>query len=89
MTVGLVRDRGVYATIPNPRFGQTMRLLAANEAKPAREWLTLIRIFEALRGLGLSRKPANQKRCVTPARIVRRNPNCGAPTPIPVPLRIS
>ena len=28
------------------------RLLAANEAKPARERLTLIRIFEELRGLG-------------------------------------
>ena len=28
------------------------RLLAANEAKPARERLTLIRVFEELRGLG-------------------------------------
>src|SRR3954467_12977729 len=28
------------------------RLLAANEAKPSRERLTLVRIFEALRGLG-------------------------------------
>jgi selenocysteine lyase/cysteine desulfurase len=30
-----------------------------------------------------------QNRCVRPARIVRRNPNCGAPTPTPVPSRIS
>jgi hypothetical protein len=28
-------------------------------------------------------------RCVSPARIARRMPNCGAPTPTPVPLRIS
>jgi hypothetical protein len=28
------------------------RLLAANEGKPARERLTMIRVFEALRGLG-------------------------------------
>ncbi len=27
--------------------------------------------------------------CVIPARMVRRMPNCGAPTPTPVPLRIS
>ena len=29
-----------------------------------------------------------QNRFVTPARIVRRSPNCGAPTPTPLPLRI-
>src|SRR3954454_18079171 len=41
---------------PTPRLGaggeQLDRLLAANEAKPGRERLTLVRIFEALRGLG-------------------------------------
>ena len=31
----------------------------------------------------------DQNRCVTPARIVRRSPYCGAPTLTPVPLRIS
>ena len=30
-----------------------------------------------------------QNRWVNPARIARRMPNCGAPTPTPVPLRIS
>ena len=41
---------------PLPKIGpvrETLdRLLAANEAKPARERLTLIRLFEELRGLG-------------------------------------
>jgi len=41
---------------PLPRIGPCQdnldRLLAANEAKPSRERLTLIRIFEELRGLG-------------------------------------
>ena len=41
---------------PLPRIGpwqdELDRLLAANEAKPSRERLTLIRIFEELRGLG-------------------------------------
>jgi transposase len=41
---------------PMPRLGawreELDRLLAANEAKPGRERLTLVRIFEALRGLG-------------------------------------
>ena len=41
---------------PQPRIGPWRddldRLLAANEAKPSRERLTLIRVFEALRGLG-------------------------------------
>jgi transposase len=41
---------------PLPKIGpwrdQLESLLAANEGKPAREQLTLIRIFEALRGLG-------------------------------------
>jgi len=41
---------------PLPKIGpwrdQLEGLLAANEGKPAREQLTLIRIFEALRGLG-------------------------------------
>jgi transposase len=41
---------------PLPKIGpvrETLdRLLAANEAKPARERLTLIRVFEELRGLG-------------------------------------
>ena len=41
---------------PLPRIGpwreRLDRLLAANEAKPGRERLTLIRVFEALRGLG-------------------------------------
>src|SRR3954447_9880322 len=41
---------------PRPKLGPWKgdldRLLAANEAKPARERLTLIRVFEALRGLG-------------------------------------
>ena len=31
----------------------------------------------------------DQNRWVNPARIARRRPNCGAPTPTPVPLRIS
>jgi len=30
----------------------------------------------------------DQNRWVTPARIVRRRPNCGAPTPTPDPSRI-
>ncbi len=42
---------------PLPKLGRWRdeldRLLAANEAKPARERLTLIRLFEELRGLGL------------------------------------
>ncbi len=41
---------------PLPRIGPWQdaldQLLASNEAKPGRERLTLIRIFEALRGLG-------------------------------------
>jgi len=41
---------------PLPRLGRWReeldRMLAANEAKPARERLTLIRLFEELRGLG-------------------------------------
>jgi transcriptional regulator with XRE-family HTH domain len=41
---------------PMPRLGvrrqELDRLLAANEARPGRERLTLIRVFEALRGLG-------------------------------------
>jgi transposase len=41
---------------PLPKIGPVRevldRLLAANEAKPARERLTLIRLFEELRGLG-------------------------------------
>src|SRR5271166_1045828 len=41
---------------PLPRIGPWQdafdELLASNEAKPARERLTLIRVFEALRGLG-------------------------------------
>ena len=41
---------------PLPKLGRWKedldRLLAANEAKPARERLTLIRVFETLRGLG-------------------------------------
>jgi hypothetical protein len=41
---------------PLPKLGrwkaELARLLAANEAKPARERLTLIRVFEALRALG-------------------------------------
>ena len=44
------------AAQPQPRIGpwrdELDRLLAANEAKPSRERLTLIRVFEALRGLG-------------------------------------
>ena len=34
------------------------------------------------------RAPPRQKRCVNPAKNVRRRPNCGAKTPSPVPLRI-
>ena len=41
---------------PLPRIGpwrdELDRLLASNEAKPSRERLTLVRVFEALRGLG-------------------------------------
>ncbi|MBN9023900.1 MAG: IS21 family transposase [Rhizobiales bacterium] len=41
---------------PRPKLGRWQadldRLLAGNEAKPARERLTLIRLFEELRGLG-------------------------------------
>jgi transposase len=41
---------------PLPKLGRWKedldRLLVANAAKPARERLTLIRVFEALRGLG-------------------------------------
>ena len=41
---------------PQPRIGPWQealdQLLASNEGKPSRERLTLIRIFEALRGLG-------------------------------------
>ena len=41
---------------PLPRLGRWLedleQLLAANEAKPSRERLTLIRIFETLRGRG-------------------------------------
>src|SRR2546423_10408772 len=41
---------------PRPKLGlwhaDLDQLLLANEGKPAREWLTLIRIFEELRGLG-------------------------------------
>jgi hypothetical protein len=41
---------------PLPRIGPWQealdRMLASNEAKPGRERLTLIRIFEALRGVG-------------------------------------
>jgi predicted transcriptional regulator len=42
---------------PLPRVGPWKedldRLLALNDAKPARERLTLIRLFEELRGLGM------------------------------------
>src|SRR5438270_14075857 len=41
---------------PMPRIGPWQdaldRLLATNESKPSRERLTLIRVFEVLRGLG-------------------------------------
>jgi hypothetical protein len=41
---------------PLPRIGPWQdaldRMLASNEVKPSRERLTLIRVFEALRGLG-------------------------------------
>ena len=41
---------------PLPKLGawqsELDRLLAANEARPRRERLTLVRVFEALRGLG-------------------------------------
>jgi hypothetical protein len=41
---------------PMPRLGawreKLYELLAANEAKPSRKRLTLIRVFEALRGFG-------------------------------------
>src|SRR6516164_6704932 len=44
---------------PRPKIGpwraEIDALLLANEGKPAREWLTLIRIFEELRALGRSR----------------------------------
>jgi hypothetical protein len=36
---------------PGPWCADLDRMLAANEAKPARERLTLIRLFEELRGL--------------------------------------
>jgi transposase len=41
---------------PMPRLGawrdELDKLLAANEARPSRGWLTLVRVFEALRGSG-------------------------------------
>ncbi|MHB0663811.1 IS21 family transposase, partial [Roseomonas mucosa] len=41
---------------PQPKLGpwqaELVRLLAANEARPRRERLTLVRVYEALRGLG-------------------------------------
>jgi hypothetical protein len=56
---------------PSPKLGpwqaELERLLAANEAKPARERLTLMRLFEELRGLGYraaqpARRPAERDR---------------------------
>ncbi len=48
-------DRAVQ---PMPKLGAHVadleRLLAENESKPKRERLTLVRLFEALRGLGYS-----------------------------------
>ena len=53
---------------PLPKLGRWKeeldRLLVANEAKPARERLTLIRVFEALRGLGYR----GRLRCRAPLR---------------------
>ena len=53
---------------PLPKLGRWKdeldRLLAANEAKPARERLTLIRVFEALRASGLR----GRLRCRAPLR---------------------
>ena len=47
---------------PLPKLGRWKaeldRLLAANEAKPARERLTLIRVFEALRALAPGAGPS-------------------------------
>ena len=46
----------VRAVQPRPKLGlwhaDLDRMLSGNEAKPARERLTLIRVFEELRGLG-------------------------------------
>jgi hypothetical protein len=53
---GATEFRYERASQPHPKIGpwrdQLETLLAANEGKPAREQLTLIRIYEALRGLG-------------------------------------
>ena len=45
------------------------------------------RVDRRVRALpGLRRRPP-QNRCVSPARIARRNPYCGLPTPSPLPSR--
>ena len=70
---------------PLPKIGpwkaDLERLLAANAAKPARERLTLMRVFEELRGLGyrgrLRRRPALCAELAARAgRRRRRPPSC-------------
>lgn len=46
-----------------PWQGELDELLAANEARPSREWLTLMRIFEALRRLGYEGGYDRFRRC--------------------------
>jgi transposase len=68
------------AVQPRPKLGrwkvELTRILAGNEAKPARERLTLIRIFEGLRGLGYEggydavRRYARGWRCARSASLV-------------------
>src|SRR5437867_12261404 len=45
-------------------------------------------VAKTTRGSWRFRGEPDQKRCVNPARKVRRGPNCGLPTPTPEPLRI-
>jgi Glutathione S-transferase, N-terminal domain len=69
-----------------------LRISPNNRRSFLREGLRFLRVIPAMPIFSNWRQPcrasAAQKRWLSPARMVRRGPNCGAPTPTPVPLRI-
>jgi hypothetical protein len=81
--------RGKYA----PRFAATSTVATTKSVAPTYVWKngaagTERQSSHHARGARISMR-GNQNACETPAKYPRRAPNCGAPTPIPVPSRIS